>query len=146
MLDPLWSWTLSLKLLVPTSWKSTSGPVCNKVNNNCTCVSMKGIYWQVTLKAETGLKEINPLTNEFIYFMYTVFCLNICHVYTSCAWCPWRPEEDIILPGTGVTGDWQPPCGCWEQNPGPLKGTTSALSHWDIFPVLPMNFLISNSY
>ena len=37
-----------------------------------------------------------------------------------CAWCPWKPEKGIGFPGTEVTDDCDPPCGCWESNPDPL--------------------------
>lgn len=37
------------------------------------------------------------------------------------AWFPWRSEETLEYPGTGVTHSYEPPCGCWESNPGPLQ-------------------------
>lgn len=41
-------------------------------------------------------------------------------VHYMSVWCPRRPEEGIGSPGTGVTDDWESPCGCWESNPVPL--------------------------
>jgi hypothetical protein len=37
------------------------------------------------------------------------------------AWCPRRPEEGIIPPGTGVTSSYELLCVCWELNLGPLE-------------------------
>ena len=45
-------------------------------------------------------------------------CMDVCHMGV---WCPWRSEQDIELPGTGVTDGYEPPCGCWESNLHPLK-------------------------
>lgn len=58
-----------------------------------------------------------------------IFCLHI-HICAPCA-CPWRPEENVKSPGTGVTGVCDPPRGRWEPNPGPLPGqqVLSPLSH-----------------
>ena len=44
-------------------------------------------------------------------------CMYVC---AACASGPWRPEEDIRSPETGVTDDRKLPCGCWELKPGPL--------------------------
>ena len=35
--------------------------------------------------------------------------------------CPQRPEEGIGSPGTEVTDNCKPPCGCWELNSGLLE-------------------------
>lgn len=32
------------------------------------------------------------------------------------------PEEGFEFPGTGVTGAYEPLCGCWELNPDPWLG------------------------
>lgn len=32
-----------------------------------------------------------------------------------------EPEEGIRFTGIGVTGDSEPPCGCWDSNSGPLE-------------------------
>lgn len=45
-------------------------------------------------------------------FIYVSLC-------TTCIQCPWRPEKDIIFPGTGVTDICEPPYGCWNLNLGP---------------------------
>lgn len=47
-------------------------------------------------------------------FIYVSLC-------TTCIQCPWRPEKDIIFPGTGVTDICETPCGCGESNPDPLE-------------------------
>jgi hypothetical protein len=40
-------------------------------------------------------------------------------VYHVHAWCPWRPQEGVRSPGTGVANS----CGCWELSSGPLQET-----------------------
>lgn len=32
-----------------------------------------------------------------------------------------QTEDAVRSLGTGVTKDCEPPCGCWELNPGPLE-------------------------
>lgn len=32
-----------------------------------------------------------------------------------------RPEKGIKSSGTGVADGYEPPCGDWESNPGPLQ-------------------------
>jgi hypothetical protein len=49
-------------------------------------------------------------------------------VYHLYAWCPWRPEEGIRSPGTGVADDCEPLCGYWELNPGPFEEYTVFLT------------------
>lgn len=38
------------------------------------------------------------------------------YVHQMCAGTPERPEEDMVSPGTGARGAWEPPCGL-----GPLQ-------------------------
>lgn len=47
------------------------------------------------------------------------FLLHACVPCT--AWCLLRSEENVGIPGTGVTDVWELPCGCWEPNLGPLQ-------------------------
>lgn len=35
--------------------------------------------------------------------------------------CPWRPEEYIQSPTTGIIESYELPCGCWEPNLVPLQ-------------------------
>lgn len=42
-------------------------------------------------------------------------CMSVYHLH---AWCPWRSEEGVRVPGTGVA-DCEPPCRCWELNSSP---------------------------
>lgn len=37
------------------------------------------------------------------------------------AWCPWRPEDGVRYPGTGVTDSCNRPWRCWGLNLVPLK-------------------------
>lgn len=47
------------------------------------------------------------------------------HVQHVCVWCPGKPENVVIFPGTGVTGrviDGRDlPCGYWQLSLGPLE-------------------------
>lgn len=54
----------------------------------------------------------------FLFHMYK--CLS---AYIMCVpgANPRRLEEGIESPGTGVRKDSQPPCWCWEPNPGLLQ-------------------------
>lgn len=56
-------------------------------------------------------------------------CLPACvYVCTTCAQCPWRPEEGVRIPwDCGYR--WL--CGCWELNSGLLQ-RASALNGWAI--------------
>lgn len=52
--------------------------------------------------------------------MYVAWCV--------CVQCPHWPEEGIGFSGTGVTGDYEPPCRGWEPNLAPLKEQSSTLN------------------
>lgn len=41
---------------------------------------------------------------------------------------PWRPEEGIVSPGTGIRDSWEPPCVRWESNPGPVEEQLMSLT------------------
>ena len=41
-------------------------------------------------------------------------------MYHVCTWHLWRPE-DISYPGSGVIDGYEPLCGCWFLNLGPLQ-------------------------
>jgi hypothetical protein len=43
------------------------------------------------------------------------------YVQHVCAWYPWRLEEGVRSPGTGVKDACETPHGCWESNPDPLQ-------------------------
>jgi hypothetical protein len=45
-------------------------------------------------------------------------CINVHQVH---AWYPQRSEERRRILETGVTDDYELPCGCWELNSGPLR-------------------------
>lgn len=58
--------------------------------------------------------------------LFTLFCVHLCfvcfiYVYHMCVWSLQRPEEDIRSLGTRATVGCEPPHGCWELIPGPLK-------------------------
>lgn len=62
-----------------------------------------------------------------------VFCLYVkplCHLH---AWCLWRQEEGVGVPGTAVREGREPPCGSWELNPDPLGEQSALISFKTIF-------------
>lgn len=61
-------------------------------------------------------------------FFYSLCCLHIYSLCTTCAQCPWRPEEAQDPLALELTDDF----GCWGLNLGPLRGTTGALSSWSL--------------
>ena len=55
-------------------------------------------------------------------FMCMVICLCVyiyIYIYHVHAWCPWRPEEGIRSPETGVTDHCE--LRCWGLNLSPLE-------------------------
>lgn len=44
-------------------------------------------------------------------------CIHVCYIHAT----PVGAKEDISLLGTGVPVGCEPPCRCWEVNPGPLE-------------------------
>jgi hypothetical protein len=55
---------------------------------------------------------------ECFVHMY-VYTLSMCIETLSIPW---------ISPGTVVIAACEPPCGCWEPNPGPLEGQSTFLT------------------
>lgn len=43
--------------------------------------------------------------------MYVSVLPEYIYMYHMHVWCPWRPEEDIRSPGTGVMNSSEPPYG-----------------------------------
>ena len=59
-------------------------------------------------------------------------CINTClHVFlcTVRMQCPWRPEDSVGSPGTGVTGSCEPPCKMLGTEPRSSARAVSALTH-----------------
>lgn len=65
--------------------------------------------------------------------MYILVLLTCLYLYHLSAWYPWKLGEGVGPSGTGVTDGYEPPCGCWELNLGPLEEqpvlVTIELSH-----------------
>lgn len=61
-------------------------------------------------------------------FFYSLCCLHIYSLCTTCTQCPWRPEEAQDPLALELTDD----SGCWGLNLGPLRGTTGARSSWSL--------------
>ena len=53
----------------------------------------------------------------FILYVW-IFYLNIFMCIIN-AWCLRRSEKSVRSSGTGAPDVFEPPCGCWELNPGP---------------------------
>ena len=49
-----------------------------------------------------------------------VFSLHVC-LYIMCVTGTCRRPEVGIIPGIGVTGSCEPPCGFWKSNQGAVK-------------------------
>lgn len=56
-----------------------------------------------------------PRLHVYEYFA----CVYSC-VPSACLVSP-ESEGGVRAPGTGVIDSWEPPCGFWELNPGPLQ-------------------------
>lgn len=53
-----------------------------------------------------------------------IWSWGICFVYATFPRCPWRPEDGVRFPNTGVIKKlWAAWTACWEQNLGPLEET-----------------------
>lgn len=61
----------------------------------------------------------NFKTLENIFLCVLIFCLWAC-MHVSRVQCPQRPGVGVRVPGPGVTGGWDLPCGCWEPTQGLL--------------------------
>lgn len=105
----------------------------------CRCVPLNLLsfaIFRITLNLKyltnQSIKQTNPpnvtnVTSEkwlpafskalFIFTCMCVLSASMCLHHVS-TWCPQKPEEGG-LPGTGITGSCEPPCGSWELNLGP---------------------------
>ena len=54
-------------------------------------------------------------------YLVLIFFIILCVWVYAHEWCMWRSEEDIRFPETEVTKGCEPPCQCWESNPGSLE-------------------------
>jgi hypothetical protein len=55
-----------------------------------------------------------------------------------CAWCSWRPEEDIRTPEAGLTDGYEKPQRCWKSNTGSFGRAAqliTMLSHFFSFRI-----------
>lgn len=58
----------------------------------------------------------------FLYLFYVYeyfFCMYVCIPCTCLV--PEEFRKSVGSPESGVADDCEPPCGCWETNPGPLE-------------------------
>lgn len=75
-------------------------------------------YMEVCSIWSSGFKLF--LVYTFKIFMCLHVFLPVC-ICTTDAWYPWRPEEGIRFPGTGVPDCCELLWVCWEVNLGPLQ-------------------------
>ena len=68
--------------------------------------------------------QLNPISITFKLFVFQ-FCFYyngyVCRVCTQECSYPQRPEEGIRSDEAGIIGGWEPWCGHWELNLGPLE-------------------------
>lgn len=70
-----------------------------------------------------------PPAYGFKKFLFMCACVVslFMHAWACVKGCPKRLEEGVRLPGAGVTGGCQPPCGRWESEPGRVEEPFPAL-------------------
>jgi hypothetical protein len=71
--------------------------------------------------------------------------LDVLPKYMSvCAWFPKKPEQAIRFPGARVIVSYEPPCGCWDLNPGPLVVVSFVLLCTDLVFTSGFAFFYTN--
>lgn len=63
------------------------------------------------------LKFCISIRNVFFFMCFPHVYMYVCYIHAT----PVGAKEDISLLGTGVPVGCEPPCRCWEVNPGPLE-------------------------
>lgn len=81
-----------------------------------------------------NLWVISPVPLSLLLLYVTSILPTCVSVHPVHNWCPWKPEEIIRFPRTGVRDSCEPPCGCWEIEPR-CSRVVSALNSWVISPV-----------
>ena len=56
--------------------------------------------------------------------------MGVLLVLCVCAWYTLRLEEGVKSPGTKIKDTCEPPCGCWDLNPGPLQVQQGFFLFW----------------
>lgn len=82
-------------------WESIIFFYCGpwKLNLGCLTYTANAFnHWTILMALYQPVKKI------LIFILCACVWNPACiHVYHMCIWCPWRPEEGILTPGTGVT-------------------------------------------
>jgi hypothetical protein len=74
-----------------------------------------------------GLTDLlRVFLERFICFIVLLECVSVYHM---CAWCPWKSEEALGSPWTGIMDTSEMSRGCWKLNLGPMQKQVSHLSH-----------------
>lgn len=74
-----------------------------------------------------------------------MFCLHTCTHTNMWDWSLWK--DRVISPGTAGKDGCEPPCGCKEQNPGPLKSSNvKNVYHGAISPPTPRDLLLTPTH
>ena len=89
-------------------------------------------FWDCVLNEGSGFKYRNQWYLLIIYWVYCYIFLHVCmSVHSVYSWCPWRPEEGIVFPGTKIIDGCEP---LWILGIEPRASgrAASALNQWDI--------------
>lgn len=87
---------------------SKLGNVLSMFQFVCMCL-YRGHYWRLNLGSHIHARQVRLCLFIFknIYF-YVYGCLLVyMYMCCVCVWCPWRPEESVRAPDTGVTGGFK---------------------------------------
>lgn len=74
-------------------------------------------------------------------FLFLPLCVSVYHMHALFLW---KPEKVIRFYGTGITYNYEPPCGYWELNLGLSGGTASTLNCCAISPASVLQLLNSD--
>lgn len=91
------------------------------------------VYWgQVSCWIQSWLVLVNCRIHSslFVCLFLCVWLFAYClYMWTSCSPITCPSQKKLSDPGIGVMGSCEPPCGCWNLNPGPLQERVLKPSH-----------------
>lgn len=89
-------------------------------------------------RREPGIWELWLFLFYFRFNYLRSVLLACMSVHYLCAWCQWRSEEVVRVPGTGVVAGCEPPRGQLGTVPRSSASSTSDLNSRTIFPALEL--------
>lgn len=95
-------------------WAISPASLCSSCFSNN---GKRGIFSWLKNKLLRNIFKVLHFYKKCILFYVFPPCIHVCYIHAS----PVGAKEDIGLLGTGVPGGCEPPCRCWEVNPGPLE-------------------------